>query len=84
LYVDVYDLLNNVILATQAGKSYVVAGQTFTFANYTTPACAAASSAIYCPSTAPTNYVFADVIHPSDMAHRVLSLQVETQLQNWS
>jgi outer membrane lipase/esterase len=84
LYISVYDLLDNVILATQAGQSYVVAGQSFKFVNYTSPACAAASSAIYCPSSAPTNYVFADVLHPSDMAHRVLSLYVETQMSNWS
>ena len=83
LYVDVYDLLNNVIAASQAGKPYVVAGQSFQFVNTTSPACSTVTSAIYCPSTAPSGYVFADVIHPTDMAHRLLSLQVETLIQNW-
>lgn len=83
LYVDVYTLLDNVILAIQQGKPYVVAGQSFLLANYTTPACSGVISAIYCPSTAPTNYLFADVIHPTNIAHRILSLQVETEIQNW-
>lgn len=83
LLVDSYTLLDNVILATQAGKPYVIAGQSFNFVNYTNPACASASSAIYCPSTVPSNYVFADVLHPTDTAHRVLSLQVEEQIQSW-
>ncbi|MHB1949157.1 MAG: SGNH/GDSL hydrolase family protein [Gammaproteobacteria bacterium] len=83
LYVDVYNLLDQVILATKAGRPYSVGGQSFQFVNYTTPACSTVSSAIYCPSTAPNNYVFADVLHPTDMAHRVLSLFVETQIQGW-
>jgi outer membrane lipase/esterase len=83
LYVDVYDLLDNVILATQAGRPYAVAGQSFQFVNYTTPACSTVPTAIYCPSTAPNNYVFADTLHPSSMAHRVLSLTVELLIQNW-
>jgi len=83
LYVDVYTLLDNVIIATQAGRPYEVAGQSFLFVNYTDPACATVPSAIYCPSTAPHNYIFADVLHPTDMAHRLLSLQVETEIQKW-
>lgn len=84
LYVDVYALLNNVVLATQAGKPYVVAGQSFQFVNYTSPACGSTPSAIYCPSGTPEGYVFADGLHPTDMAHRLLSLQIETDLQNWA
>lgn len=83
LYVDVYDLLDNVIAATIKGVPYVVAGQSFQFVNYTTPACGNVFSAIACPSGAPNNYVFADVLHPTGMAHRVLSLAVETQIQAW-
>lgn len=83
LYVDVYNLLNNVILATQAGNPYVVSGQSFKFVNYTSPACSTVASAIQCPSTAPNNYIFADVVHPTGMAHRLLSLQVEALIQNW-
>lgn len=82
LYVDVYTLLDNVILATQAGLPFVIDGQSFRFVNYTDPACNVIS-AIYCPSTAPNNYVFADTLHPTDMAHRVLSLRVEQLIQAW-
>lgn len=84
LMVDSYDLLDNIALAVAAGQPYTVAGQSFTFVNATSPACAGVSQAIYCPSTAPTNYVFADSLHPTDMAHRVLSLQVEQQIAAWA
>lgn len=84
LYIDTFDLLDNVVLAFQAGQPYVVAGQAFQFANVTDPACSTVQQAISCPSTAPNNYLFADTIHPSGMAHRLLSLYIETQLQNWA
>lgn len=84
LYINVYNLIDQVIAATIAGQPFSVGGQSFQFVNYTSPACSTVTSAIYCPSTAPTNYVFADVLHPTDMAHRVLSLYVETQIQGWS
>jgi outer membrane lipase/esterase len=85
LYIDSYDILDNVILATEAGQPYVVAGQSFQFVNATTPACASVLPlpALYCPNTAPTNYIFADTLHPTDMAHRVLSLEVEQAILNW-
>jgi outer membrane lipase/esterase len=83
LYVDVYDLLNNVILATQAGRPYVVAGQSFQFVNATNAACSTVVQAINCPSTAPNGYIFADSIHPTDQAHRLLSVQIENLIQNW-
>lgn len=83
LYVDVYDLLDAVIAATNAGQPYVVGGQSFKFVNSTDAACSTVPSAIYCPSTAPNNYVFADSIHPSSMAHRVLSLEVEILMRKW-
>lgn len=83
LYEDVYTLINNVILATQQGLPYVVGGQVFKFVNYTTPACAGVPTAIYCPSTAPTNYIYADSLHPTDMAHRLLSVQVEQDILAW-
>jgi len=83
LYIDVYDVLDNVILATKAGKPYVVAGQSFLFTNYTDPACGTGVSAISCPSGTPSGYIFADDIHPTDMAHRLLSLVVETAIFNW-
>lgn len=84
LYVDVYTLLDNVIIATQAGRPYQVAGQSFQFVNYTQPACGNVPAAIYCPSGTPTGYVFADTLHPTDMAHRLLSLQVETLIEQWA
>jgi outer membrane lipase/esterase len=83
LYVDTYDLLDNVILKFNAGQPYVLGGQTFTFANVTSPACSTVTSSIYCPSTAPTNYLFADVLHPTGLAHQLIALQVEMQIQNW-
>jgi outer membrane lipase/esterase len=84
IYVDVYDLLDNVISSVEAGQPYVIAGQSFNFVNYTNPACATVSSSIYCPNGTPSGYVFADVLHPTDMAHRVISLEVETLIQNWN
>lgn len=83
LYVDVYTLLENVINATKAGNPYVVAGQAFRFINFSDAACSTVVSAIYCPSTAPNGYIFADELHPTDMTHRLLSLQVETLMQAW-
>lgn len=83
LYIDTYTLLNQVVTATKAHQPYVVAGQSFQFANATDMACAPAPIAVYCPSTAPTNYVFADSVHPTGMTHRVLSLAVEQQILNW-
>lgn len=84
LYVDTYTLLENVINATKAGQSYVVAGQSFTFVNYNGEACAGAFSAIGCPSGTPSGYIFADALHPTNEAHRVISLTVETLMQQWA
>jgi outer membrane lipase/esterase len=86
LYIDVYNLLDNLITTTNAGQPYVVAGQSFQFVNATNAACGdpRSVSALFCPSTAPTAYVFADGIHPADMAHHVLALQIETQIQAWT
>jgi outer membrane lipase/esterase len=83
LYVDVYDLLDNVIIATKAGRPYVVGGESFQFVNFTDPACGNVPSAIFCPSGTPTGYLFADTLHPTDMGHRLLSLQVETDILGW-
>lgn len=84
LYVDTYTLIDNVVSATKAGQAVNVAGQSFKFTNYSDPACATVSSAIYCPSGTPSGYIFADLLHPTDMSHRVISLEVETLLQNWA
>jgi outer membrane lipase/esterase len=81
-YINVYKLLDNVILAANAGKPYYVAGQPFLFTNTTTPVCSTLS-AISCPETS-QGHVFADALHPTDMAHRLISLQVETEILNWS
>ncbi len=84
LIVDSYDLLDNIAIATAAGQPYNIAGQSFQFVNATSPACATVSQAIYCPSSAPSGYVFADSLHPTDMAHHILALQVEQQIAAWS
>ncbi|MFA6303381.1 MAG: SGNH/GDSL hydrolase family protein [Legionella sp.] len=81
LYVNVYTLLDNVIKSTQAGKPYVVAGQPFTFVNYTDPICS--GSSLVCTVTS-QDYIFADSIHPTGEAHRLLSLYVEEQLKAWA
>lgn len=83
LYFDVYDLLDSVIASTKAGIPYVVGGQSFLFVNYLDPACGATPTAILCPAGTPTNYIFADTLHPTGMAHKLLSLAVETQLAAW-
>jgi outer membrane lipase/esterase len=83
IYVDVYDLLDNVILATKAGQAFTIGGQSFPFVNYTSPACSLVTTSIYCYNGAPNNYVFADTLHPTNMAHHVLALDVELLIQNW-
>ncbi|AUH71988.1 SGNH/GDSL hydrolase family protein [Legionella sainthelensi] len=93
LYVDVYDLLDNVILATKAGKPYVIGGESFYFTNYNSPVCGyvvpltpgvlpSYVSAIVC-TMGSNGYVFADELHPTDMAHRLLSIAVEQQIRRW-
>lgn len=81
-YINVYKLLDNVILSANAGKPYYVAGQPFLFTNTTDPVCSTLS-AVTCPETS-QGHVFADALHPTDMAHRLISLQVETEILNWS
>lgn len=95
MFFDTYTLLDNVVRSVQAGKSVSVrvSGQkhTFTFTNYTLPACGFSpgptfTSAIVCPSSsqALVGYVFADSVHPTNTAHRYLSYSVEAALQNWA
>lgn len=84
LFVDLYNLLEKVVAAIKAGKPFVIGGQSFKFSNYTDQACAPAISAIYCTSTAPTDYIFADLVHPTDMANRVIALEVERLIQAWN
>lgn len=48
---------DNVILATKAGKPYVVGGQSFQFVNYTTPACGATPSALFFPPGTPETQI---------------------------
>jgi outer membrane lipase/esterase len=84
LYVNVYTELDKIISSVQEGKPFVIAGQSFTFVNYLSQACAPAPSSLFCPNNGIHNYVFADSVHPSDRAHRVISLYVETQMQKWA
>jgi outer membrane lipase/esterase len=84
LYVDVYTLLDDMINATKAGKPFVIAGKSFTFANYTLPACGATfEAAMYCPNGAPTNFIFASVKDPTDLTHQVIATDVENLLAKW-
>lgn len=84
LLIDTYDLLDQVILDTQAGRPYRINGEEFYFTNYTDPACGAGVSALYCPEGTPSGYVFADGVHPTDEAHKLLSRYVEVQIGKWA
>lgn len=83
LYADIYKFLDDVVLAIQEGKAIQIKGQTFLFTNYTQPACGNVPSAIYCQNGTPVDFVFADTVHPTDMAHRLLSLEIERMIENW-
>lgn len=83
LFIDTYDLLDQVIQNTIAGKPYVIDGHSFVFTNYQDPACSGVPSAIYCPDNTPTGYIFADGLHPTDEAHQVVSLYVEQAIRDW-
>lgn len=93
LYIDVYDLLDNVILATKAGKPFEVGGKEFYFTNYNSPRCGYAVPlmtgqipqyipALICGETS-DGYIFADDLHPTNKAHRLLSLAVEEEIRFW-
>lgn len=82
LYFDTYTALDNLVTNAQLGLPSVIAGQAFNFTNYTSPVCGTAS-AILCANTS-NGYIFADTVHPTDMAHRALSLEVEQRIQSWS
>jgi outer membrane lipase/esterase len=83
LYVNTYSLLDNVIAASRAGQPYVVAGVSFRFTNTTGEACAPTVSSLFCTNNGVTGYVYADSVHPTDMAHQVIALQVEALIRNW-
>lgn len=83
LYVNAYTLLDNVINTANAGGTYYVQGQGFTFVNTTSPVCGTGVPAVFCTEGS-NNFVFADTLHPTDMAHRLLSLQVEAEILGWS
>lgn len=83
LYFDTYLLLDQVIQATMAGQPYVVDGQSFQFVNFTLPVCGLVP-AILCPPGTPPGFMFADLIHPTDESHRLLSLAVEVALAHWN
>ena len=75
--------MDNLIENTKAGLPTVVDGQAFFFVNYTTPICGDNISAILCPNTS-HGYIFADSVHPTDEAHRILSLEVERRIRMWA
>jgi outer membrane lipase/esterase len=80
--------LDNLIENAQKGKPTLVNGQKFYFDNYTDPVCPPATEplSIYCTYTYRQNnmnYLFADSVHPSGLAHYVLALEVERQIKLW-
>lgn len=83
LYFDTYNALDNMIKKAKAGVPLVVCGQSFFFVNYNTPVCGPNVSALFCPN-ASNGYIFADSVHPTDMAHRALSLEVERRIKLWA
>jgi outer membrane lipase/esterase len=82
LYVNVYALLDEIINNANLGLPYYVQGEAFLFTNTTVPVCGYSTSAIYCTETS-NGYLFADLLHPTDMAHRVISLRVESLIKLW-
>ncbi|CAM2923744.1 lysophospholipase A [Legionella steigerwaltii] len=82
LYFDTYTALDNLISNAEAGEPTVVSGIPFLFENVTSPVCTA-PIAILCQQTS-NNFLFADGVHPTDMAHRALSLEVENQIRQWA
>lgn len=82
IYVNIYTLLDEIINDSNKGVPYVVQNQSFLFTNTTDPVCGFTTSAIYCTETS-NGHVFADLLHPTDMAHRLISLQVESLIKLW-
>jgi outer membrane lipase/esterase len=87
LYFDTYLALDNLIKNAKEGRPTVVDGQAFYFNNVTDYACTFPAGepplSLYCTGEIGPNYLFADLVHPTDEAHRVLSLEVERQMRLW-
>lgn len=83
LYVDVYSLLDKVINSSNAGVPFYVQGQPFLFTNTTTAACGVGVPAVYC-TTGSDGHIFADFLHPTDMAHRLIAMDIEAEIMNWN
>ncbi|RUR28361.1 SGNH/GDSL hydrolase family protein [Legionella qingyii] len=81
LYFDTYTALDNIISNAKAGEPTVISGVSFLFQNVTDPVCTS-PIAILCQQTS-NNYLFADSVHPTDMAHHALALEVENQIRQW-
>ncbi|WP_058535739.1 SGNH/GDSL hydrolase family protein [Legionella saoudiensis] len=81
LYFDTYTALDNLIDNAKLGQPTIINGQSFFFTNYNTPVCGTLP-AIVCDTTS-NGHIFADSVHPTDMAHRALSLEVERRIQMW-
>ncbi|MDR3503380.1 MAG: SGNH/GDSL hydrolase family protein [Legionella sp.] len=81
LYFDTYTALDNLIDNAKLGQPTVINGQSFFFTNYNTPVCGTLP-AIVCDTTS-NGHIFADSVHPTDMAHRALSLEVERRIRIW-
>lgn len=59
-----------------------VSGIPFLFQKVSSPVCSPPMSHL-CQKTS-NNYLFADSVHPTDMAHRTLYLEVENQIRLWA
>jgi outer membrane lipase/esterase len=85
LYIDTFSVLENAIVATNAGKPITIGGTTFLFSNATLPACSA-PIAFFCSqadSIAHASYLFADGVHPTDYGHQAVTALVESEIKNW-
>jgi outer membrane lipase/esterase len=82
LYFNTYSYVNEVLDYARKGLSYQINGESFFFANISDPVCGAGISALFCTSLS-NNYFFADAVHPTDLAHRALSLAVENSIAAW-
>jgi outer membrane lipase/esterase len=61
----------------------ILTQHSYQFSNTTSPVCGAVPSSLYCTSTS-NGYLFADSLHPTDMAHYILSQQIKGLILNWA
>lgn len=82
LYFNTYSYVNEIFAFARAGLPYTINGQPFYFANISDPVCDRNLTSLFCTAVS-NNYFFADGVHPTDLAHRALSLAVENSISAW-